>query len=80
MPRRLAFFGDLAGQNVCRDRDEGFPALRSVAEYGPEVVIGLGDIVYVDHDCGDRGKFGNRQIPHPRPPLEGCQVSSSPLP
>jgi len=71
---KLAFFGDLAGQNVCRDRDDGFPALHAVAEYQPEVVIGLGDIVYVDHDCDDEGKFGNRQIPHPRPPLEGCQI------
>src|SRR4029453_11046603 len=41
-PIRLAFGGDVSGQNGCRDALEGFPVLNTIRRYRPDVFVGLG--------------------------------------
>jgi alkaline phosphatase D len=65
---RLAFGGDLAGQNVCRDAREGFPIFRAVAAAEPQIFVGLGDMIYADGICAPVGRYGNAQIPGAFPP------------
>jgi alkaline phosphatase D len=62
-PVRLAFGGDLAGQNVCRDVREGFPIANTIHAWKPDAFIGLGDMVYADDSCLAKGRYGNAQIP-----------------
>jgi alkaline phosphatase D len=62
-PVRIAWGGDLAGQNVCRDAARGFPAFEGVARYAPDLFIGLGDMIYADAICEARGTHGNDQVP-----------------
>jgi alkaline phosphatase D len=62
-PVRLAFGGDLAGQNVCRDAAEGFPIFEAVRAFRPDVFVGLGDMVYADNLCAAVGRYGNAQVP-----------------
>jgi alkaline phosphatase D len=62
-PLRLAFGGDLAGQNVCRDAAEGFPILGTIAARRPDVFVGLGDMIYADNACDAVGRYGNGQVP-----------------
>jgi alkaline phosphatase D len=62
-PVRLAFGGDLAGQNVCRHESEGFPIFRAVAAVRPNLFVGLGDMIYADGVCTAVGRYGNAQIP-----------------
>ena len=62
-PTRIAWGGDLAGQNVCRDLARGFPVFEGVARYAPDVFIGLGDMIYADSLCEARGTHGNAQVP-----------------
>jgi alkaline phosphatase D len=73
-PLRFAWLGDVGGQNVCRDRAEGYPTFRQVEASAPDFWIALGDMVYADGSCEPTGAFGNPQItPGPRPAraLEG---------
>jgi alkaline phosphatase D len=58
---RLAFGGDLAGQNVCRDANEGFPILDTIRAWHPDVFVGLGDMIYADNACAHRGLYRNVQ-------------------
>ena len=60
---RLAFGGDLAGQNVCRDAPEDFPIMKTVRARRPDVFVGLGDMVYADDACSEVGRYGNAQVP-----------------
>jgi alkaline phosphatase D len=60
---RIAWGGDLAGQNVCRDRARGFPVFEGVERYAPDLFIGLGDMIYADSPCEARGLHGNDQVP-----------------
>jgi alkaline phosphatase D len=62
-PLRLAFGGDLNGQNVCRDVAEGMPITRTVRAWHPDVFVGLGDSIYADNACAPVGLYGNAQIP-----------------
>jgi alkaline phosphatase D len=62
-PLRLAFGGDLNGQNVCRDAAEGLPIMETVRAWKPEVFVGLGDSIYADNACSATGLYGNAQIP-----------------
>ena len=62
-PVRLAFGGDLAGQNVCRDAAEGFPIMDAVRAWRPDVFVGLGDMIYADNACSAIGLYGNAQVP-----------------
>ena len=66
-PVRLAFGGDVAGQNVCRDTAEGFPIMGTIRAKRPDVFVGLGDMIYADNGCSSPGRFGNAQVPGPGP-------------
>jgi alkaline phosphatase D len=68
---RLAFGGDVAGQNVCRDTAEGFPIMDTIRDLGPDVFVGLGDMIYADNACDLLGRYGNAQVlgPGPAPDL-----------
>jgi alkaline phosphatase D len=61
-PLRLAFGGDLNGQNVCRDSVEGLPIMETVRAWRPDVFVGLGDIIYADNACAATGLYGNTQV------------------
>jgi alkaline phosphatase D len=50
-PVTLAFGGDVAGQNVCRDAAEGFPIMSTIRSARPDVFVGLGDMIYADNAC-----------------------------
>jgi alkaline phosphatase D len=60
---RLAFGGDVAGQNVCRDAGEGFPIMETIRRFRPDVFVGLGDMIYADNACDPVGLYGNAQVP-----------------
>jgi alkaline phosphatase D len=64
---RLAFGGDIAGQNVCRDASEGFPIMETIRAERPDVFVGLGDMIYADNACNAIGMYGNPQVPGPGP-------------
>lgn len=59
---RLAFGGDVAGQNVCRDAVEGFPILDTIRAWRPDVFVGLGDMIYADNACAATGMYANAQL------------------
>jgi alkaline phosphatase D len=63
VPVRLAFGGDVAGQNVCRDAREGFRILDTIRGFRPDVFVGLGDMIYADNTCDPVGRYGNAQVP-----------------
>ncbi len=58
----FAWGGDLAGQNVCRDAEQGFPIFNAINAMDLDFFIGLGDMIYADSTCTEQGKYGNRQI------------------
>ncbi len=60
---RLAFGGDVSGQNVCRDLVEGLPVARTIRAWRPDVFVGLGDMIYADNACDSVGRYGNAQVP-----------------
>lgn len=62
-PVRFVFSGDLAGQNACRDEQQGFPALRSMVSRRADFAIALGDMIYADSRCEAEGRFRNAQVP-----------------
>jgi alkaline phosphatase D len=62
-PVRLAFGGDVSGQNVCRDAAEGFPIAQTIRAWHPDVFVGLGDMIYADDTCGPTGRYLNAQVP-----------------
>lgn len=64
---RLAWIGDLGGQNVCADATRGYPSLDAVTAERPDVVVGLGDMIYADDACLARGRYGNAQRVGPPP-------------
>jgi alkaline phosphatase D len=60
---RLAFGGDISGQNVCRDAAEGIPIAATIEDWDPDIFVGLGDMIYADDVCLPVGRYGNAQIP-----------------
>jgi alkaline phosphatase D len=62
-PVTLAFGGDVAGQNVCRDAAAGFPIMSTIRSARPDVFVGLGDMIYADNACDATGRYGNSQLP-----------------
>lgn len=54
--------GDLAGQNTCRDSQEGFPVFKAINAMQADFFIGLGDMIYADGTCEATGRYGNEQI------------------
>ena len=59
---RLAFGGDVGGQNVCRDATRGYPIFDTIHEWQPDVFVGLGDMIYGDNPCTATGMYGNAQV------------------
>jgi len=64
---RFAWSGDVAGQNVCRDRERGYPIFTQLTDRGLDFFIGLGDMIYADDECLRVGRYGNAQLPGPPP-------------
>jgi alkaline phosphatase D len=62
-PVRLAFGGDISGQNVCRDLSEGIPIANTINRFRPDIFVGLGDMIYADNACDPVGRYGNAQVP-----------------
>ena len=62
-PLRFLWGGDLAGQNVCRDAQEGFPIFPLLTRSRWDFFLAMGDMIYADSPCEHRGKYGNAQIP-----------------
>ncbi len=67
-PVRFAWFGDVGGQNVCRDADRGYLPFQQVLSTLPDFSIALGDMIYVDDACLARGRYGNDQVVGPPAP------------
>jgi alkaline phosphatase D len=65
---RFAWFGDIGGQNVCRDRDHGYHPFAAVRAEDADFFVALGDMVYVDDPCLEVGRYGNAQSPGPPAP------------
>ena len=65
---RFVWGGDVGGQNVCRDRTEGYPIFQRIASQDADFFIGLGDMIYADSPCLATGRYGNQQIPGPPKP------------
>ena len=61
-PVRLAFGGDVSGQNVCRDAVDGIPIARTIDAWDPDIFVGLGDMIYADDVCLPVGRYGNEQV------------------
>ncbi len=59
----FAWGGDLAGQNVCRDAQDGFPIFSTLNAMSLDFFIGLGDMIYADATCDLVGRYGNAQVP-----------------
>ena len=59
----FAWGGDVAGQNVCRDLEQGFPVFKAIKGLKPDFFIGLGDMIYADNACESQGLYGNAQVP-----------------
>lgn len=66
-PLRIAWSGDLGGQNVCRDAGDGYGVFARLAATRPDLFLGVGDMVYADDRCQPTGRYGNRQIAGPPP-------------
>lgn len=66
-PLRIAWSGDLGGQNVCRDATRGYPIFAILAARAPDLFIALGDMIYGDDTCTATGRYGNAQLPGPPP-------------
>jgi alkaline phosphatase D len=61
-PVQFAWGGDIAGQNVCRDRREGFPMFEVLGRERWDFFVALGDMIYADNECQAQGAFGNAQV------------------
>ncbi|MGD9764734.1 MAG: alkaline phosphatase [Candidatus Binatia bacterium] len=64
-PVRVVWGGDLGGQNVCRDRRQGYPIFATMSARRPDLFVALGDMIYADDVCRDFGRYGNAQLPGP---------------
>ena len=60
---KISWSGDFAGQNVCRDAEEGFPIFNAIVKEYSDLFIGLGDMIYADNTCDPVGRYGNDQVP-----------------
>ncbi len=65
---KLAFGGDVGGQNVCRDASTGYRIFRTLQEQKPDLFVGLGDMIYADNPCKAEGRYGNAQLAGPIAP------------
>ncbi|MCA9582050.1 MAG: hypothetical protein KC416_09670, partial [Myxococcales bacterium] len=58
----FAWSGDVGGQNICRDAEEGYPIARAIVAAKPDFFVALGDMIYADYPCSARGLLGNDQV------------------
>lgn len=61
-PVRFAWGGTLAGQNVCRDSQEGLPIFHVLNQSRWDFFLAVGDMIHADQACEPIGKFGNQQV------------------
>ncbi|CAM9728667.1 unnamed protein product [Scytosiphon promiscuus] len=60
---RFAWGGDIAGQNICRDAEEGFPVMEALNSLqGLDFFLNVGDAIYGDARCEDVGLGQNAQV------------------
>eukprot|EP00803_Ostreobium_quekettii_P007626 evm.model.scf_75.8 EVM.evm.TU.scf_75.8 scf_75:58466-61004(-) len=59
---KIVWGGDLAGQDVCRDAQKGFPIFRPMADESADVGVLSGDMIYADNLCSATGLYGNAQV------------------
>ncbi|CAN0358580.1 unnamed protein product [Ascophyllum nodosum] len=60
---KFAWSGDMSGQNVCRDIDEGFPIMNALnAVEGMDFFLNVGDAIYGDGFCTETGLGNNTQV------------------
>ncbi|MBI3784134.1 MAG: alkaline phosphatase D family protein [Deltaproteobacteria bacterium] len=64
-PITFLWSGDVGGQNVCRDRNLGYPIFAALSAQPAEFFVALGDMIYGDDPCRATGRYGNTQIPGP---------------
>ena len=62
MKFKMVWSGDVAGQNVCRDKDEGYIIFDTILNQNIDLFIGLGDMIYADDVCHKIGRYKNEQI------------------
>lgn len=68
VPVRIAWGGDIGGQNVCRDTRRGYPVFATLSKQAPDAFVALGDMIYADDPCRRDGRYGNAQVPGPSQP------------
>eukprot|EP00752_Nemacystus_decipiens_P012137 g10760.t2 len=62
-PVRFAWGGDISGQNVCRDAEEGFPVMEALnSVLGKDFFLNVGDAIYGDGVCQREGLGQNAQV------------------
>lgn len=59
---KLVWGGDLAGQNVCRDVDDGYAIFKTMADENAHLAVFSGDMIYADNLCERVGFYGNEQV------------------
>ncbi len=62
----VAWGADVAGQNICRHPQEGFPIFAAIKKSAPNIFIGAGDMIYADGHCRAINRYGDPQVPGPR--------------
>jgi alkaline phosphatase D len=67
-PVRLVWGGDIGGQNVCRDKERGYPIFATLSRQDADAFLAVGDMIYADDPCLKAGRYGNAQIPGPNAP------------
>jgi len=65
---RFIWSGDLGGQNVCRDRIEGYEIFDPMTAVQPDFFIALGDMIYADNQCKPVSWYDYEQVPGPPAP------------
>ena len=64
-PVRMAWSGDLGGQNLCRGVADGYPIFKPLLTERLDLFIALGDMIYADNLCKAQGRFKRPQHPGP---------------
>lgn len=59
---KIIWGGDLAGQNVCRDINDGYKIFKMMANENPQLAVMSGDMIYADNLCERLGFYGNKQV------------------
>jgi alkaline phosphatase D len=74
---RLAWGGDLGGQNVCRTVAHGYPIFEAIEQQPLDLFLSLGDMIYSDDVCRSENLWGDPQVagdPEPARTLEAFRA------